>query len=178
MGNMRAGHIMSCGCLLKETHLKHGHKRRGAATRTYNIWSNMNKRCFDLNGPDYRHYGGRGITVCARWRTYQNFLDDMGEAPDGLSIERKDNDKGYYKRNCVWASHSDQMNNRRTTPYMTLCGKKIRVRDACARYQLNYASVKTIAARGRISHTEAFMNVLAWKMDRLGSQQSGMSRSL
>ena len=81
-------------------------------TPTMNSWRAMKARCLNPNNNRYQHYGGRGITVCERWLTFKNFLLDMGERPVGLSLERIDNNKGYSKDNCKWATNSEQMLNR------------------------------------------------------------------
>lgn len=73
----------------------------------------MLSRCENPNVPAYKNYGGRGITVCASWHSFANFLRDMGERPAGLTLDRKNNEKGYYKRNCRWANWEVQQNNRR-----------------------------------------------------------------
>jgi len=106
------GGTQSCGCKKKEPNLgttTHGHSR----TRTYRTWTNMKSRCLDENSQAWKNYGGRGITVCERWLKFENFLEDMGFCPEGLEIERMDNDDGYYKENCKWATRSEQQSNRR-----------------------------------------------------------------
>ena len=82
-------------------------------SRTYRTWANMKQRCLNPSHRDYEYYGGRGIVVCNDWLEYENFRRDMGNAPIGHQLERKENDKGYYKDNCVWATKSEQMYNRR-----------------------------------------------------------------
>lgn len=114
--NLRRGGTRSCGCLRKMLggpRTKHGHSAHGRVTTTYNIWCAMIKRCTKPNRKDYKYYGGRGITVCERWRVYENFLADMGERPKGLSIDRINNDGNYEPNNCRWATREEQRANQR-----------------------------------------------------------------
>lgn len=91
------------------SNLRHGYRW----TPTYTCWLNMKDRCNNKNNINYRHYGGRRITVCKRWNKFENFLKDMGEKPEGLTLDRIDNNKGYYKDNCRWTNWKQQNNNRR-----------------------------------------------------------------
>lgn len=80
---------------------------------TYNTWLQMKGRCDNLLNPSYKNYGRRGIAYEPRWKYYENFILDMGIRPKGLQLERLDNDKGYCKANCVWATKTAQARNRR-----------------------------------------------------------------
>jgi len=100
--------------------LKHGY----AGTTTYKSWQGMKSRCNDPNRQEYKHYGGRGIKICDRWeKDFVNFLADMGESPKGMTIERIDNDKGYYPGNCKWATRKEQGRNQRTNRMITYSGE-------------------------------------------------------
>jgi hypothetical protein len=114
-GSLRKGVSTSCGCYAIETRTTHGHCKIGADNTTYASWRNMLNRCEKPNSDFYKHYGGRGIKVCKRWHKFENFLADMGRKPPGLTLERNNNNKGYYKRNCKWANWSEQAYNRRSS---------------------------------------------------------------
>jgi hypothetical protein len=83
----------------------------------------MRKRCTNPKSKSFQDYGARGITVCERWSDYSNFLDDMGERPPYMTIERKDNDKGYSPDNCIWATRAVQNRNKRNSHFITHEGK-------------------------------------------------------
>ena len=93
--------------------LTHGHAARGRLSPTYHSWRNMRTRCRNLNYTGYKYWGGRGIKVCERWDSFENFLADMGEKPEGLSIDRINNELGYDPFNCRWATPKEQAQNRR-----------------------------------------------------------------
>jgi hypothetical protein len=112
-----AGLTRSCGCLHKElmaaamTAMNTTHGMYG--TPVNSVWNSMLDRCRNPNNHAYASYGERGITVCKRWLKFENFYADMGE-PNGLTLERINNERGYSKANCKWATWKEQANNRRT----------------------------------------------------------------
>src|SRR5215472_16362454 len=93
-----------------------GRRRKGQFLHigpTWNSWYDMMRRCYDRKRDDYKFYGARGIRVCERWHNYDNFYLDMGERPEGLTLERKDGDKNYELENCEWATPAVQFQNTR-----------------------------------------------------------------
>lgn len=100
----------ACGLLVRS---KHSHARRGRETREYSTWSNMRNRCLNRNASKYPIYGGRGIQICDRWGLFENFLADMGERPEGMTLDRIDVNGNYEPGNCRWATVSQQNSNKR-----------------------------------------------------------------
>lgn len=140
--SLLSGMTKSCGCLAKEQAkeaakkmikhnqangyacvTKHGKARRGQHSRSYKAWMGMKRRCHNPNDKTYLEYGAKGITVIDRWHVYENFLADMGECPDGLSIERIDYTKGYSPENCKWATTHEQCRNRSNNRKITAFGR-------------------------------------------------------
>lgn len=122
--SLRAEERKSCGCLHKESLkglVKHGHCLKGN-TPEFNSWVGMKQRCYNQNNPSWKHYGGRGITVCESWlESFNNFLSDMGEKPSPKhSVGRIDNDQPYSPWNCRWETSKQQGRNKRKTFLVTV----------------------------------------------------------
>lgn len=114
-GSLTSGKSKSCGCYHKEQVTLHGQ----TGTKTFKSWDSMLQRCLNPNAPDYRRYGGRGIRVDPRWvASYDAFVSDMGQRPEGSSLDRVDVNGNYGPENCRWSTRSGQQRNKRNTPML------------------------------------------------------------
>ncbi len=128
--NTRSAKTASCGCA-RSSSVSLGRQTAGlnsmgglSTKREYDIWRGMLRRCYDEKATQFRDYGGRGISVCKRWRDdFLSFWRDMGQAPEGYSLDRIDNAKGYSPSNCRWASRVQQNSNTRRNRFFTAFGK-------------------------------------------------------
>lgn len=107
--------------------VKHGgavDARLGKSKRTYQLWRAIKDRCFNPNCAAYHRYGGRGVTMCDRWRTsYADFVADIGEQPEGMTLDRIDNNGNYEPNNVRWVTRKEQANNRSTNVFVTYQGE-------------------------------------------------------
>lgn len=117
--------------------------RCGVPLHIYNAWYHMNHRCYVEKDEFFKHYGGRGIRVCDRWRTsLQNFFEDMGDRPRGMTLERLDVNGHYCPENCVWASWTDQARNRRNNHNITYAGVTKTIREWAIDHGVTEASIR------------------------------------
>lgn len=122
--HIRSGITKSCGCLGRENVVKSNTKHGRCGQPIYQTWKAMIRRCYGVTGKDYPAYGGRGIFVCSEWRfSFSAFLEDMGERPQGTSLDRIDNDGPYSPDNCRWATPAQQCANKRNNVLVTRNGK-------------------------------------------------------
>lgn len=139
---LRAGSTKSCGCYaadsLRNIRLRHGMVK----SPEFKAWSEMRQRCGNKNNHNYYNYGGRGITVCERWSSFESFIVDMGYKPScEHSLERVDNNRGYSPDNCIWADKTTQARNRRTNLVFTLGGRTSCLSEWCELLSLDSSVV-------------------------------------
>lgn len=150
-GNLRSANTTQCSaCAAKArgaSKVTHGYTRGGAAS-VYTVWQSMWSRCTIPSNKSYPNYGGRGITVDPVWRSFEKFIEDMGDPGEGMQIERKDNDKGYSKENCVWATRQEQGRNKRNNVKLTYQGRTQLMVEWCEELGLNYDTVKRRVQKG------------------------------
>jgi len=123
---------------------RHGMRR----TKIYAVWRSMRSRCENANAEFYADYGGRGITVCPEWKKFSAFYRDMGEPPEGMTLERRDNDKGYSRENCRWATRAEQSRNQRSNLRITIGDETLPLADWAVRYGIKYATVHQRIRKG------------------------------
>lgn len=137
----------------------HGHsstdpRKRKKESPTYTSWRSMHRRCKDSKHGAYPSYGGAGISVCERWNVFANFLEDMGERPEGTTLDRKDNHKNYEPGNCRWQTHTEQAENRSHTHWIEHKGKRHSVRAwsrlcGCS-YSTMYRRISRLGEQGAL----------------------------
>lgn len=149
---LKRGESRSCGCLhrdnLRRRVTRHGHSRNNQTTPTYRSWRNMLDRCFSESSPNYKYYGARGIKVCQRWKSFENFIADMGERPVGMFLDRVDNDGNYEPGNCRWSTARSQACNRRNTVTVVVDGVDRPLIEVCRERGLNYNAAHRRLRRG------------------------------
>lgn len=126
-------------------------------TTEYKTWERIKKRCYNKNVYNYCDYGGRGILMCDEWKnSFEVFYKDMGDRPEGTSIDRIDNDKGYSKENCRWATNEEQCNNRRSNINITYKGETQTLAQWCRELNLEYQTVKARIQESGMTPDDAF----------------------
>jgi hypothetical protein len=118
--HLLSGASSSCGCYAREATSLVKKVHGCSKSKTYKVWTEIIARCENSSSGIYKYYGGRGVTMCKRWReSFQNFLQDMGERPVGKQIDRIDNDGNYEPGNCRWVTPKENNQNRRNTIHLT-----------------------------------------------------------
>ena len=119
--------------------------------KEYSIWAIMKNRCFNKNSKRYKDYGGRGVSVCDRWLDFNNFYEDMGKRPDGMSIDRINNDGNYEPLNCRWATPEQQANNKRKTKHFLYNGDTLTIPQFARKYNMSKQTIMTRMKKYKIS---------------------------
>lgn len=120
----------------------HGCRRKVKTTREYRAWADMKTRCFNKNYRLFKHYGGRGITVCPLWlHDFEQFLRDLGPCPKGRSLERRNNNKNYEPDNCYWATHVQQNRNRRNAIFLTHDNQTLHIAEWAEKLDISYGTL-------------------------------------
>lgn len=133
------GRHKSCGCLNAERIIQHGMSH----SHVYRVWQAMLQRCENPNNPAYSNYGGRGIAVCERWHRFENFFADMGNRPVGYSLDRKENDEGYCKENCRWATTTQQARNKQKSRVIEYQGEKATLAEWAQRKGMGWYTLRS-----------------------------------
>ena len=151
-------HCMSGFLIRKDNNMsKHSKRKRlkigpnqvnKSKTREYWTWTHMKYRCLCKNNPVYKYYGGRGITICPEWLIFENFYNDMGDKPKNKSLDRIDNNKGYYKDNCKWSTPKEQQNNKRNNNPLIYDGRSQSMKKWAKELDVSYRTLRGRKARG------------------------------
>ena len=139
VGHILNGSSKSCGCAKKE---KFGSLSKNKNHSLYTTWLNMRDRCNNENNKSYKNYGGRGISVCSRWDDFRLFVEDMGDRPDGATLDRIDSNGNYEPSNCRWATMSEQAVNRRTTVWIERGGQVLHLSEWARKYSVTNHTIR------------------------------------
>lgn len=128
--SVTTGNTKSCGCSRGKANATHGHTRGRKFTAEYQCWAAMIARCEKSSGAEFHRYGGRGISVCERWRhSFENFFIDMGKRPPSMTLDRINNDGNYEPGNCQWATKAQQAKNTSQNVYLEFNGRRMTLTD-------------------------------------------------
>lgn len=142
-GNLVSGRTQSCGCLCRELSGKQSVTHGLSKSPIYAIWNMMRQRCSLPSNRGYKDYGGRGVKVCERWNSFENFYEDMGDPPFiGTSLDRIDANGAYCKDNCRWATRIEQNNNTRKSVRFQVFGETLSMREAAEKYDLKVNTLR------------------------------------
>lgn len=155
-GNLRSNRIRSCGCAPGNYKVKHGMCK----TAEYKVWQGMLRRCTNHNDKRYAQYGGRGISVCDRWRSFENFYADMGDRPsDEHQIDRENNDGNYEPGNCRWATRTQQCRNKSANVMLTIGSETLCAAEWAERSGVSHARIRHRLRLGWSSEDAVFLPV-------------------
>lgn len=145
---LRQEQTRSCGCLNKESIAQVNYKHGKSKSKIWSIHRSMMDRCYLKTSHAYNRYGGRGITVCDRWHDFEKFYEDMGDKPNGMSLDRIDNNSGYSPENVKWASYKEQANNTRSNRILTYMGRSQNISQWADEFNLKMTTIWARLQRG------------------------------
>lgn len=173
VGHLKSGAIKSCGCYALESRTKHGFNTGFRQAPEYACWHSIRQRCTNPKSASYASYGGRGITLCPRWATFEAFLADMGLRPSpDHSIDRINNELGYSPENCRWATPREQSRNRRSNNIITIDGVSKTVTDWAKEYGLNPVTVFGRIHRAGMNPLQALTTPLNIRASNISQRRS------
>ena len=144
--HLRSGHTSSCGCYGAEVHIKHGLYK----SRQYRSWQAMKSRVLCSGDAQYKNYGGRGITICDNWLTFDGFWKDMEKGyVAGRSIDRINVEGNYCKGNCRWATNAEQARNKRSNKWQTHNGETMVLGDWADKYGIPRSTFYAFIGKGK-----------------------------
>lgn len=146
--NLRNGNTGSCGCARKRVSREKATSHGRSGSRLYLVWAAMLSRCRNPRDKNYPRYGGRGISVCDRWLRFEGFYADMHPRPDGLSLDRVDNDGGYSPENCRWATRCEQGANMSRSVRLVVSGASLSLSDAEALFGVGRGTIYARLRKG------------------------------
>ena len=158
---LRNGHTKSCGCYQHDKRMENFTKHNLCNTPTYTTWDSMIQRCTNHNNTNYPRYGGRGITVCDKWLSFEGFIEEMGLRPPKFTLDRIDYNKGYYKENCRWISMKRQANNTSKNVNITYNGETHTVSEWAEKLHINRNTLNNRLFRSKWSVKDAFTKEVA-----------------
>jgi len=158
---LRNGDAKSCGCGKRQALANRNRTHGMYKTRTYRIWRKMHDRCTYECETRWADYGGRGITFCERWNSFENFYLDMGEAPAGMSLDRIDSNGLYEPSNCRWATPKQQARNTRRNVFVQVNGETMYLTDAFEHLPVSIRTFYTWMNEHGATHQQAFDHFLA-----------------
>ena len=179
---LNKGRTKSCGCLrldsverMRKANTTHGMTN----TSEFHIWDAMKQRCSNSKKSSYKHYGARGIKVCDRWlESFENFYADMGERPEGCSLDRIDNDGDYSPENCRWATAEEQGNNRRTNRSVSYEGVEYTISELARHVGIPmYLLWSRIVKYGWDVEKAVSMKAHEWKSEYFSGENNPMLRT-
>ena len=153
---VRSGETWHCGCMTRQLLMRHGK----FGTKIYRIWAGLRNRCSPSSG--HPGYAGRGIKCCERWVSFEAFYQDMGECPDGMSLDRIDNDGNYSPENCRWATRHQQGRNKRSNHIVEIDGRKMTAAEASIEYGIKYTTFLRRMSVGMSAEEAAKTPVRHW----------------